>query len=395
MFMCTLLYKDSRTGQPFNRVVRFTDVMDKGTNMTVILDKIPADPGGYYAGGALAFGPDDKLYVTVGVGESPNLSQNSSSLLGKILRINRDGTVPHDNPFPGSPVYAVGNKNPYGIAFDKNSDLAITTDNGYANFDEINILKRAGNYGFPDVQVPSLSSISSSHFDLPIRDYYKTIAPTQAIYYTGNKFPNFTDKFVFGSYNNFALHAIAIGGNETEKTVNELTVLLPQESNSINTRSTTNTQAIKLPQDNIAAVAQSPQGDVYFSGFSIYKLKSIASERQQTVFPIKTSLSAGTYINEMELFTDEKTLYLHMRNVSAAKNGELSGLSLDIPRNLLSGIYSVSDNESAAQQTGNEHRSPINYHISPARNGQFTTVSIILSEREHENVIAIKGTRVS
>ncbi|HEX2615463.1 MAG TPA: PQQ-dependent sugar dehydrogenase, partial [Nitrososphaera sp.] len=89
---------------PFNRVVRFTEEDNVGRNMTVIMDNIPANPYGMHAGGALAFGSDGKLYITVGNAYIPAAAQDKGSLLGKVLRINKDGSTPQDNPFPGSPV---------------------------------------------------------------------------------------------------------------------------------------------------------------------------------------------------------------------------------------------------------------------------------------------------
>jgi glucose/arabinose dehydrogenase len=93
------------------------------------MDKIAADANGYYAGGAISFGPDKKLYVTVGIGDRPEDAQNKSSLLGKLLCVNRDGSIPPDNPFPNSPIFALDLRNAFGIAFDK-SGHGIIPDNG-------------------------------------------------------------------------------------------------------------------------------------------------------------------------------------------------------------------------------------------------------------------------
>ena len=197
--------------------------------MTVILDKIPADVNGYYAGGALAFGADDSLYVTVGIGSRPQDSQNASSVLGKVLRINSDGTIPPDNPFPGSPVYTLGHRNNYGIAFDKNSGLGIVTENGDTRYDEVNLIKKGGNYGFPTIQHSTLSSIINPDFISPIREYETVIAPTQTIFYEGSKFPELHEKFVIESYNDGNLRAFRIYENQTGKGVDELLVQLHLE----------------------------------------------------------------------------------------------------------------------------------------------------------------------
>ena len=93
------------TSIPFNRLVRFTDIDNKGGNQLVLIDNIPASKRGFHSGGALSFGKDDKLYITVGdMASDIAHQQDPVNVLGKVLRINRDGTIPSDNPYPNSPV---------------------------------------------------------------------------------------------------------------------------------------------------------------------------------------------------------------------------------------------------------------------------------------------------
>lgn len=94
-------YLDAEAGA-VDRVSRLREQDGRGVDERVILSGIPA--GARHAGGALAFGPDGKLYVGTGDTTEPRLAQDLSSLGGKILRINPDGSVPADNPFPRSPV---------------------------------------------------------------------------------------------------------------------------------------------------------------------------------------------------------------------------------------------------------------------------------------------------
>jgi glucose/arabinose dehydrogenase len=116
--------------------------------MRVLIDNIPASRG-FHSGGALAFGPDDKLYITVGDATEHEYAQDPATLLGKTLRINRDGTIPKDNPFPNSPVYTLGHRNTFGVAFDWSTGLGILTENGDQAYDEVNLIEKGGNYGFP------------------------------------------------------------------------------------------------------------------------------------------------------------------------------------------------------------------------------------------------------
>ena len=98
-----------------------------------------------------------RLYVSVGDATLGEPAQNTSLLYGKILRFNRDGTIPQDNPFPNSAVYTFGHRNVYGIAFDNNG-TGLITENGEDLYDEINLIKKGGNYGHPNLQPMNISS---------------------------------------------------------------------------------------------------------------------------------------------------------------------------------------------------------------------------------------------
>src|SRR5689334_12225664 len=110
--------------------------------------------------------------------------QNSTSFLVKVLRINTDGSIPSDNSIRNSTIYTLGHRNMFGIAFDTINGTGIETENGDTRFDEINLIKKGGNYGFPLEQFPSVASIANqSKFLAPIRAFDRVISPTQAIFY--------------------------------------------------------------------------------------------------------------------------------------------------------------------------------------------------------------------
>jgi len=102
-----------------NRVSRFV-LNEKLENEFILLDNIPN--ARFHDGGRIKFGPDEKLYITTGDATNPSSSQNINSLAGKILRINKDGTIPEDNPF-GNYVYSYGHRNPQGLAWNNNGEL--------------------------------------------------------------------------------------------------------------------------------------------------------------------------------------------------------------------------------------------------------------------------------
>lgn len=113
----------------------------------VLLENI--DGAIFHNGGRIKVGPDDKLYVTVGDANEPESAQNQELLTGSILRLNLDGTVPEDNPIPGSYVYSYGHRNPQGLAWDKDTGEMYASEHGPSAFDEINLIKKGKNYGWP------------------------------------------------------------------------------------------------------------------------------------------------------------------------------------------------------------------------------------------------------
>ncbi len=100
-------------------------------------------------GCAVEYGPDGKLWVSMGDAGDLSLPQRLGRLNGKILRMNTDGSVPADNPFSGSRVYSRGHRNPQGIAFRPRTGRAYAVEHGPDVHDEINRLRAGGNYGWP------------------------------------------------------------------------------------------------------------------------------------------------------------------------------------------------------------------------------------------------------
>jgi len=132
-----------------NRVSRLTFRDGVAANETVVID-LPGTVEGHN-GCRVKFGPDRKLYASMGDQRQPELAQQPGSLAGKIVRVNADGSVPADNPFAGSPVYALGLRNPQGLAFDGKGRL-IASDHGGDGRDEINHILPGANYGWPRVE---------------------------------------------------------------------------------------------------------------------------------------------------------------------------------------------------------------------------------------------------
>lgn len=136
-------------GEVFNRIVVLQLNQNTWRETSVILEGIPG--GRIHNGGRIKIGPDGKLYATAGDAGNPNHAQNVSSLAGKILRLELDGSIPDDNPIKNSYVYSYGHRNPQGLAWDNNGKL-YSSEHGQSAHDEINQIEAGKNYGWPVIQ---------------------------------------------------------------------------------------------------------------------------------------------------------------------------------------------------------------------------------------------------
>ena len=169
-------------GELQNKIMRITESENRLVSAETILDGIPGSP--FANGGFLKFGPDGKLYAGTGsVSDSLHLSQDAGSLAGKILRINDDGTIPDDNPVPGSAVYALGFRDPQGLAWNESGDL-IVADLGPTKNDEINVVQKAGNFGWPDQECQGNPEFADSAIC-----YDPAIEPGGIVLYSGDRLP--------------------------------------------------------------------------------------------------------------------------------------------------------------------------------------------------------------
>jgi len=186
-----------RTERGFwDRVVRFREEGDRVLDMTTIFDGIPSAQ--YHAGSRIAFGPDGKLYITTGDATDKEIAQDLQSLGGKILRVNDDGTIPKDNPFPNSAIWSYGHRNPQGIAW-RGVELYETEHgpsivDGPPGGDEVNRIVKGGNYGWPLVSHEKTLPNTVS----PLLVFTPAEAPASAMIYSGKVFPQFKNNLFFG-----------------------------------------------------------------------------------------------------------------------------------------------------------------------------------------------------
>ena len=184
----------------WNKILKITESENKLQNAEIILDKIPGSP--FTNGGFLKFGPDEKLYVGTGtISDASHLPQDLDSLSGKILRLNDDGTIPDDNPFPNSFVYSLGHRNPQGMTWDDDENLFVA-EFGPEKNDEINLVLPGKNYGWPEQECSG-----NENFEDAILCYDPSIEPGGILFYSGNAI-DFEFSFIMASMRSTNLYQL-------------------------------------------------------------------------------------------------------------------------------------------------------------------------------------------
>ncbi len=157
-----------------------------------------------HAGGSIQFGPDEKLYVSFGDSNTGS-SQDLGTVIGKVIRINNDGTIPSDNPYVGQngkkpEIWASGFRNPFRFQFDHPTNRLFLGDVGSENWEEINIVNEGGNYGWPEEE----GDCGSCSYDNPLYAY-EHVTPSFSVsggmVYRGNVFPQeYQGSYFFGDF---------------------------------------------------------------------------------------------------------------------------------------------------------------------------------------------------
>ena len=231
-------YNDAANASTYNRIVRIRASGDTGISFSVILRMPNLSSATNHNGGVIAFSPDGKLWAVVGENADPNLSQDHMSLLGKVLRMNSDGSAAAGNPFYGSlswenRVYTYGHRNMFGLAWHPVTGRAYVTENGPNCNDEVNVLTAGSNYGWgPSWTCPSPPSPQSTNQDgpspvMPIAWWTPTIAPTNAAFYTGSLLPQSRNDLIFGAYNDHRLRELKLTSSGTAVVNNTVLLTAP------------------------------------------------------------------------------------------------------------------------------------------------------------------------
>lgn len=224
------------------QVVRYEFRNDTLLKPLIIRDDIPANQN--HTGCRLVFGPDRKLYITTGDADQAILSQDLKTYNGKILRVNDDGSTPKDNPFftndtARKDIFSYGHRNPQGFAFQPGTNTIFATEHGPTGGDEINIIKKGQDYGWPVIHHQQ----TREGMVTPIAEFSPSIGPSGTIFYTADKFPELKNRLLVACLRGEGILKVTLDGDK----------ILSQE------------MLFKKKFGRIRCVVQGPDGYLYFS----------------------------------------------------------------------------------------------------------------------------------
>ncbi len=225
------------------RILRFTENANVGTNPTIIMDisvngltnvngQAIAIAGNHF-GGIIRFRPSqpDKIYVQIGdlaynqTVPATNMANKLNYPFGKILRINKNGTIPTDNPYydDGNPavgnddrIWTYGNRNMFGMCFSPVTDTMYSSENGLNTWDEFNVIHKGGNYGWATCEGNFMNGSTTTACNLtgdirPIATWSNPPAVTGCLYYSGSIMSEFDNHILVGDNDNGKIYNLTMG----------------------------------------------------------------------------------------------------------------------------------------------------------------------------------------
>lgn len=185
-------------------------------NPQILIDQIPA--ASIHNGSRLLINANN-IYISTGDAADTSTPQNINSLSGKILRLNLDGTIPSDNPFPNNPVWSFGHRNAQGLVFVGNK--LFSSEHGPDSDDEINMIEKGRNYGWPNIkgfcnEITEQAFCAANNVAEPLIVWTPTIAPSGLTYYNSNYIPQFKNSLLLSLLKDSKLMQLKLNESQTK-----------------------------------------------------------------------------------------------------------------------------------------------------------------------------------
>ncbi len=221
-----LSYAGKQGGHFSTEVARARLVEDRLEGFERILVTRPKSGGGRHFGSRLVFDEQGHLYVTSGDRGSRDRAQKLDDMAGAVLRIRTDGTVPEDNPFVGRDgarpeIYSYGHRNPQGMTRRPGTDQIWAVEHGPRGGDELNLVRKGVNYGWPVITYgKAYSGLSIGEGSAkegmaqPARYWVPSISPSGLTFYDGDAFPAWQGNLFLGALSGQALVRLELQGDE-------------------------------------------------------------------------------------------------------------------------------------------------------------------------------------
>lgn len=314
------------------RVVRYRYENETLITSLVLLNDLPANT--IHDGSRLIIAPDRTLYVTTGDAGNQSLSQDLQSYNGKILRMNLDGTVPPDNPWQESHVWSQGHRNPQGLVLV--NGILYSSEHGPTTDDEVNIISRGRNYGWPNVMgycnTPSEQSFCNANNVVePIATWTPTIAPCGLDYYASASLPEWENSLLLVTLRASRLVQLKLNSART--------IVVEQKEFCVN------------QFGRLRDLCVSPQGKVYIAtsnrdGRAVSPFPRTGDDRIVEISP------AGVTSVELQSGASHGALVLHSTHPNPFNSTATVRLFLDQPRSLILKVFDALGREVATLVDG-------------------------------------------
>lgn len=220
-----VVYNYSKGGAYTEKVVRYTWNGSTLTSPTTLLDNIPA--ANIHNGSRLLISSDLKLFITTGDAANQPAAQNLTSVSGKVLRLNLDGSIPADNPIAGNPLWSFGHRNPQGLVFA--NDKLYSSEHGPDKDDEVNIILRNRNFGWPTVngfcnESGEQNFCTQNNVAQPMKSWTPTIAVSGMDYYNHDAIPQWKNSLLMATLKDASLYQLKLNASGDE--INESVKLI-------------------------------------------------------------------------------------------------------------------------------------------------------------------------